>query len=519
MEVNLWGDAKTTLAALLPLLEQTEDPELAAGHRRRHGAAGTKCSRKRRRRQGRPDQPAPRLPRAQRAAARRRDRHRRCRHDRRLVRPPHQARPQHDGQPLGRLATMLAAMPYAIAAKFAFPDRPVVCTIGDGAFQMLGMNGLITVKRHWEEWANPTFIVLVLHNNDLNQVSWEMREAGDPRYDTSQLLEDIDYAGYAELLGAPRHPGRRPRRGRSRLGRGVRCRPSRRARRHHRQERAAAAGARHASSRRRAWRRRSSRGDPDARHGRQPQRPGRRGAAVRQAHGTTTASGRRVRSAAAPARVVGSIAVDVGAVHRSRHSDARESDGTLDLGRDHDRGRRGRAPVDARASGTPTRAPAAASVVRDTLADVVVGTRPDGDRGDVGRDGPMPSGTRADRVSPARRSPPSTSPCGTSRRSCSGVSVADAIGRVPRRSSRSTAVAGSPASPTAELAEQLDGWVGAGDRRSEDEGRPGCGRRPGAGRGGRDAIGDGVDALRRCQWRLHAQAGAGAWPDQFADRE
>jgi pyruvate dehydrogenase (quinone) len=101
----------------------------------------------------------------------------------------------------GRLASMLAAMPYAVAAKFAFPDRPVICTIGDGAFQMLGMNELITVKRHWHEWDDPRFLVLVLHNNDLTQVSWEMREAGDPRYDTSQLVEDMNYAGYAELLG------------------------------------------------------------------------------------------------------------------------------------------------------------------------------------------------------------------------------------------------------------------------------------------------------------------------------
>ncbi len=109
--------------------------------------------------------------------------------------------PNQMGNLSGRLATMLAAMPYAVAAKFAFPERPVVATIGDGAFQMLGMNDLITVKRHWNEWANPTFIVLVLHNDDLNQVSWEMREAGDPRYDTSQLVEDMDYAGYARLLG------------------------------------------------------------------------------------------------------------------------------------------------------------------------------------------------------------------------------------------------------------------------------------------------------------------------------
>ncbi len=101
----------------------------------------------------------------------------------------------------GRLASMLAAMPYAIAGKFAHPDRPVVCTIGDGAFQMLGMNGLLTVMRHWKEWVNPSFIVLVMHNNDLNQVSWEMREAGDPRWDTAQLVESMDYAGYAESLG------------------------------------------------------------------------------------------------------------------------------------------------------------------------------------------------------------------------------------------------------------------------------------------------------------------------------
>ncbi len=101
----------------------------------------------------------------------------------------------------GSLASMLAAMPYAVAAKFAHPDRPVICTIGDGAFQMLGMNELLTVKRHWQSWQDPRFIVMVLHNDDLTQVSWEMREAGDPRYDTSQLVEDMDYAAYAELLG------------------------------------------------------------------------------------------------------------------------------------------------------------------------------------------------------------------------------------------------------------------------------------------------------------------------------
>jgi pyruvate dehydrogenase (quinone) len=102
----------------------------------------------------------------------------------------------------GRLASMLASMPYAVAAKFAYPDRPVICTIGDGAFQMLGMNELITVKKYMAQWSNQQFIVLVLHNDDLNQVSWEMRtEDGNPVWPASQDIQSVDYAGWAELLG------------------------------------------------------------------------------------------------------------------------------------------------------------------------------------------------------------------------------------------------------------------------------------------------------------------------------
>ena len=102
----------------------------------------------------------------------------------------------------GRLASMLAAMPYAVAAKFAYPDRPVICTIGDGAFQMLGMNELITIKKYMKEWDNPQLIIMVLHNDDLTQVSWEMRaEDANPVWSTSQDVESVDYAGWAELLG------------------------------------------------------------------------------------------------------------------------------------------------------------------------------------------------------------------------------------------------------------------------------------------------------------------------------
>jgi pyruvate dehydrogenase (quinone) len=102
----------------------------------------------------------------------------------------------------GGLATMGCGVPYAIAAKFAHPDRPVIALVGDGAMQMNGNSELITVAKYWERWSNPTFIVMVLNNRDLNQVTWEQRVlAGDPKYRASQDLPDFPYARYGELLG------------------------------------------------------------------------------------------------------------------------------------------------------------------------------------------------------------------------------------------------------------------------------------------------------------------------------
>jgi pyruvate dehydrogenase (quinone) len=102
----------------------------------------------------------------------------------------------------GTLATMCPAVPYALAAKFAYPDRPVIATIGDGAFQMLGINGMIDIARYRDRWADQQLIVLVLHNDDLNQVTWEQRVmSGDPKLEVSQTLPDFPYARYAELIG------------------------------------------------------------------------------------------------------------------------------------------------------------------------------------------------------------------------------------------------------------------------------------------------------------------------------
>ncbi|MFP4437195.1 MAG: thiamine pyrophosphate-requiring protein [Chloroflexaceae bacterium] len=102
----------------------------------------------------------------------------------------------------GGLATMCPGVPYATAAKFAFPDRPVIALVGDGAMQMIGNNGLITIARHWQEWSDPRLIVLVLNNQDLNQVTWEQRVmAGDPKFEASQNLPGFNFAQYAEMLG------------------------------------------------------------------------------------------------------------------------------------------------------------------------------------------------------------------------------------------------------------------------------------------------------------------------------
>jgi pyruvate dehydrogenase (quinone) len=102
----------------------------------------------------------------------------------------------------GNLATMGAGVPYAIAAKFAHPGRPVIALVGDGAFQMNGMNEMLTIARYRHLWDDQRLIVLVLHNNDLNQVTWEQRVMeGDPKFEVSQDLPDFDYAGYAASVG------------------------------------------------------------------------------------------------------------------------------------------------------------------------------------------------------------------------------------------------------------------------------------------------------------------------------
>lgn len=202
-ELNLWGDVKATLAALIPLLKQKTD--LSWQESVAEGMVEWENEMEAQAMATYDDGVNPR----------------RVYHELNKRLPPkaivtadagstadwygHHIRLREGmmGDLSGRLATMLAAMPYATAAKFAYPERTVVCTIGDGAFQMLGMNELITVKKYIAKWGDtPQFIIMVLHNDDLTQVSWEMRtEDANPLWTTSQNVESVDYAGWAELLG------------------------------------------------------------------------------------------------------------------------------------------------------------------------------------------------------------------------------------------------------------------------------------------------------------------------------
>ncbi|WP_129125000.1 thiamine pyrophosphate-requiring protein [Geomonas oryzae] len=102
----------------------------------------------------------------------------------------------------GGLATMCPGVPYAVAAKMNYPDRPVIAMVGDGAMQMQGINGLVNIAKYWKQWSNPNLVILVLNNGDLNQVTWEQRVMnGDAKFAASQDIPRFPYAGYAEMLG------------------------------------------------------------------------------------------------------------------------------------------------------------------------------------------------------------------------------------------------------------------------------------------------------------------------------
>jgi pyruvate dehydrogenase (quinone) len=201
MEVNLTGDSRETLRALLPMLQEKSDRSWRTTIEK-NVAAWWKELENRAMQSADPVNPqrvawelSPRLP------------------ERAIITSDSgscanwyardlRIRPGMMASLSGGLASMGAAVPYAIAAKFAHPDRPVVALVGDGAMQMNNMAELITVAKYWREWSNPHWVVCVFNNQDLNQVTWEQRVMeGDTKFNATQQIPDVPYHRFAELIG------------------------------------------------------------------------------------------------------------------------------------------------------------------------------------------------------------------------------------------------------------------------------------------------------------------------------
>ncbi len=200
MDVNLVGDAAATLEMLLPLLKQKEGKWRS--YIEKSTAAWWQLLEKRAHAEANPVNPqlvawelSPRLP------------------DNVILTSDSgscanwyardlKMRPGMMASLSGGLASMGAAVPYAIAAKFAHPDRPVIGLVGDGAMQMNNLAEMITVAKYWRDWTDKRFIICVYNNEDLNQVTWEQRVMeGDPKFEASQRIPDVRYHRFAELIG------------------------------------------------------------------------------------------------------------------------------------------------------------------------------------------------------------------------------------------------------------------------------------------------------------------------------
>jgi thiamine pyrophosphate-dependent acetolactate synthase large subunit-like protein len=91
------------------------------------------------------------------------------------------------------LASMGFAMPGAIGAQLAYPNRPVIALAGDGGLSMLLGDFLTAVK-----YELPITVV-VFNNGKLGLIQMEQEAAGRPEYETE--LQDLDYGSFAELCG------------------------------------------------------------------------------------------------------------------------------------------------------------------------------------------------------------------------------------------------------------------------------------------------------------------------------
>jgi pyruvate dehydrogenase (quinone) len=95
----------------------------------------------------------------------------------------------------GTLATMANSLPYSIGAAIAYPERQIICIVGDGGFTML-MGEVATLVKY-----RLPVKVIIFKNNVLGMIKWEQIVLeGNPQFGVE--LQPIDFAAHARACGA-----------------------------------------------------------------------------------------------------------------------------------------------------------------------------------------------------------------------------------------------------------------------------------------------------------------------------
>ena len=106
-------------------------------------------------------------------------------------------RPRNPGQWMdpGPLGSLGVGTGFAIGAKLAHPDKEVVCYYGDGAFSMTAFD-METANRF-----HVPYLAVIGNNSAMNQIRYaQLAKYGD-RGNVGNLLSDLPYGKFAEMMG------------------------------------------------------------------------------------------------------------------------------------------------------------------------------------------------------------------------------------------------------------------------------------------------------------------------------
>ena len=96
----------------------------------------------------------------------------------------------------GPLGTLGVGTAFSLAAKLAHPHKEVVCYYGDGTFGMTAFD-METANRF-----GAPYIAVIGNNSAMNQIRYgQIAKYGEERGDVGNLLGDVPFSKFAEMLG------------------------------------------------------------------------------------------------------------------------------------------------------------------------------------------------------------------------------------------------------------------------------------------------------------------------------